>query len=158
MRRLGIATIGMLAIALSVSACAKNTGSTSTSTTTATQSSPSSMSGSMKKTAGTANGAQVFTSNCASCHQAQGQGVAGSFPPLAKNPVVTGDATKVIHIVKYGLNGKISVKGQSFNGMMPAWKGTLSDGDIASVITYIRSSWGNSASAVTTAAVTAVKK
>lgn len=63
----------------------------------------------------------------------------------------------MIGILKNGLNGAITVKGQAWNGNMPAWKGTLSDKQIADVITYIRSSWGNKASAVTPAQVTAAK-
>jgi mono/diheme cytochrome c family protein len=107
--------------------------------------------------ASAAAGAKVYTTNCSSCHQANGKGQPGVFPPLAGNPVVTGDASKVIHIVKNGLSGKISVNGTTYNGQMPAWKSTLSDADIASVITYIRSSWGNKAGAVTAAQVTAAK-
>ncbi len=80
------------------------------------------------------------------------------FPPLAGNNVVTGPADKVIHIVKYGLSGKITAHGATYNGQMPAWKGTLSDADVAHVITYIRSSWGNSASGVTASQVTATKQ
>ena len=57
------------------------------------------------------NGAKVFASNCASCHGAQGQGLPGTFPPLANNPVVTGDPNKVIGIVLNGLHGSISVNG-----------------------------------------------
>jgi ubiquinol-cytochrome c reductase cytochrome b subunit len=94
-------------------------------------------------------GASVFSQNCSSCHGAQGQGVPGSFPPLAGNPVVTGDPSKVIGIVLGGLHGSISVNGQAYNGQMPPWKGTLTNKQIADVITFIRSSWGNSASAVT---------
>ena len=108
--------------------------------------------------AASSDGAKVYQTNCSSCHQANGQGVPGTFPPLAGNPVVTGDAAKVIHIVKFGLTGKVDVKGTSYNGMMPAWGQQLSNGDIASVITYIRSSWGNSAGPVTESAVAAVAK
>lgn len=79
------------------------------------------------------------------------------FPPLAGNAVVTGPADKVISIVKNGLSGKISVNGQTYNGQMPAWKGTLSDSDIAAVVTYVRTAWGNKGSAVTAAQVTAAK-
>ncbi|MGA8532845.1 MAG: cytochrome b N-terminal domain-containing protein [Candidatus Tumulicola sp.] len=108
--------------------------------------------------AGSANGAKVFQTNCSSCHGATGQGQPGAFPPLANNPVVTGDPNKVIGIVLGGLHGSISVAGQSYNGQMPAWKGTLSNGDIADVITYIRGSLGsNKASAVTQAQVSAYK-
>jgi mono/diheme cytochrome c family protein len=107
--------------------------------------------------ASAAAGQKVFTTNCSSCHQANGKGQPGVFPPLAGNAVVTGPADKVIHIVKNGLSGKISVNGTTYNGQMPAWKGTLSDSDIASVVTYIRSAWGNKASAVTASQVTSTK-
>jgi mono/diheme cytochrome c family protein len=64
----------------------------------------------------------------------------------------------VIHAVKYGLNGKIHVGTSDYNGMMPAWGQQLSNADIAAVITYVRSSWGNTAGAVTEAQVAAVKQ
>ncbi len=105
-----------------------------------------------------ANGAKVFSTNCSSCHGATGQGLPGAFPPLANNPTVTGDPNKVIGIVLHGLKGTISINGQTYNGQMPAWKGTLSNSDIADVITYIRGSLGNNhASAVTTARVAGYK-
>ena len=110
--------------------------------------------------AGGANaaGAKVYASNCSSCHGAQGQGTPGAFPPLANNPVVTGDANKVIGIVLGGLHGAIVVGGQSYNGMMPSWKGSLSSKDVADVISYIRGSLGsNHASAVTQAQVAGYK-
>ncbi|MBV8689521.1 MAG: cytochrome b N-terminal domain-containing protein [Candidatus Eremiobacteraeota bacterium] len=107
---------------------------------------------------GAGAGQKVFTANCTSCHGAAGAGVPGAFPPLAGNPVVTGDKTKVIQIVSNGLHGQISVKGSTYNGQMPAWKGNLSNSDIANVITYIRSAWGNKASAVTTADVSKIAK
>lgn len=97
---------------------------------------------------GGAPGAQVYAANCASCHQANGQGAAGAFPPLAGSNVVNGDASRVIHIVKYGLTGRIVIGGTTYDGQMPAWSGKISDPEIASVITYVRSSWGNKASAV----------
>lgn len=103
------------------------------------------------------NGGSVFSKNCAVCHQANGQGVPGSFPPLAGNSYVTGDPNKVIHTVLAGMTGKVMVNGKSYNGQMPAWKGKLSNADIAAVITYIRSSWGNKASGVTEAQVAKAK-
>jgi ubiquinol-cytochrome c reductase cytochrome b subunit len=103
-------------------------------------------------------GAPVFSQNCSSCHGAQGTGVPGTFPPLANNPVVTGDPKKVIGIVLNGLHGSISVAGSTYNGMMPSWKGTLTNKQIADVITYIRGSLGNNkASAVTEAQVAGYK-
>jgi len=165
--------IGILSLAalVALGACSKGSQSSSTTTTTTEQSAsaaPSENAMSNAASPGAAapaangaaasDGAKVYQTNCSSCHQATGQGVAGTFPPLAGNPAVTGDATKVIHIVKYGLNGKIDVKGTSYNGMMPAWGQQLSNGDVAAVVTYIRSSWGNSASAVSESQVAGVSK
>jgi mono/diheme cytochrome c family protein len=106
---------------------------------------------------GSAAGASVYTANCAGCHGAAGAGTPGAFPPLANNPVVNGPAAKVITIVNNGLNGPVTVGGATYNGVMPPWKGNLTPAQIADVITYIRSSWGNTGSAVTTADVTAAK-
>jgi mono/diheme cytochrome c family protein len=103
------------------------------------------------------DGAKVFDTNCSSCHGSNGAGSPGAFPPLAGNPVVVGDPLHVIHIVKDGLLGKIVISGQTYNGEMPKWGSLLSAGDIASAITYIRSAWGNKASPVTVAQVTAQK-
>jgi ubiquinol-cytochrome c reductase cytochrome b subunit len=102
-------------------------------------------------------GATVFTANCSGCHGAAGAGQPGVFPPLAGNAVVVGDAGKVIHILNNGLAGAIQVNGATYNGQMPAWKGNLTPQQIADVITYIRNSWGNKASAVTAAEVAAAK-
>ncbi len=107
---------------------------------------------------GTASkGGQIFAQNCASCHQANGQGQAGVFPPLAGNADVTGKPTPIIHTLLYGLQGK-AIGGKSYAAQMPAWKGNLTNADIAAVITYIRSSWGNKGSAVTEADVAKVPK
>jgi mono/diheme cytochrome c family protein len=158
--------IGILSLAalVALAACSKGSQSTSSTSTTTDQGASAAPAQSASAGAMAANGAaasdgaKVYQTNCSSCHQANGQGVPGTFPPLAANPAVAGDATKVIHIVKYGLNGKVEVNGTSYNGMMPAWGQQLSNGDIAAVITYIRSSWGNSASAVTESQVAAVSK
>jgi ubiquinol-cytochrome c reductase cytochrome b subunit len=94
------------------------------------------------------NGASVYKTNCASCHGAAGQGQPGAIPQLAGNSFVTGDSKKVVSVLLNGLHGEIVVGGQKYNGQMPAWKATLSKKDIADVATFIRSSWGNSGSAV----------
>ncbi|HEY4440221.1 MAG TPA: c-type cytochrome, partial [Candidatus Elarobacter sp.] len=98
-------------------------------------------------------GATVYSQSCAGCHGATGQGVPNTFPPLAGNPVVTGDKKKVIGIVLNGLTTPIEVKGTKYQGQMPAWKGNLSNKQIADVITYIRNAWGNKADPVTEADV-----
>ena len=119
---------------------------------------PASGGGAAASSAASGAGAKVFSTNCSSCHGAAGQGSPGAFPPLANNPVVTGDPNKVVGIVLGGLKGSITIAGQTYNGMMPAWKGTLSNKDIADVVTYIRSALGsNHASAVTEAQVAGYK-
>ena len=105
-----------------------------------------------------AAGAKIFAGNCTGCHGANGVGQPGIFPSLVANPYVSGDAKRVIHTVKFGLTGKIVAKGVKYDGMMPAWSGTLTDPQIADVISYIRTTWGNKGSLVTAAQVRAVTK
>ena len=107
---------------------------------------------------GMKNGATIYTANCSGCHGAVGAGLAGQFPPLAKNDYVTGDTKALIHTLNYGLVGAIKVNGGDYNGQMPAWKGQLKDSEIADVLTYIRNSWGNKGSAITAKEVAAVAK
>jgi ubiquinol-cytochrome c reductase cytochrome b subunit len=102
-------------------------------------------------------GASVYSANCAGCHQPTGTGLAGQFPPLAGSEWVTGDKKKLIGVILNGLNGKVTVKGQSYNNVMPPWKGTLTNKQIADVATYIRNAWGNKADTVTEAEVTGYK-
>jgi mono/diheme cytochrome c family protein len=104
-------------------------------------------------------GQSVYQTNCSSCHGASGGGTPGAFPPLAGNPFVTGNAPDVIKVVLNGLHGSISVNGQTYNGQMPPWKATLSNKDVADVVTYIRTTLGtNHASPVTEADVAKLKK
>jgi cbb3-type cytochrome c oxidase subunit III len=95
------------------------------------------------------SGAALFAAKCSVCHQPLGQGTA-DFPPLAGNPVVTAaDPSAMIAVIVNGRNGPLNVNGRTFNGRMPTWKGQLTNSDIASVASYVRSSWGNNASPVT---------
>jgi mono/diheme cytochrome c family protein len=96
-----------------------------------------------------ADGAAVYASNCSACHGAKGQGTAGTVPPLAKNAYVNGDPKKVIHTLLSGMSGAIKVNGTTYDGGMPPWKGVLTNAQISAVLTYVRSSWGNKAPAVT---------
>jgi cbb3-type cytochrome c oxidase subunit III len=95
------------------------------------------------------SGAGLFLAKCAGCHQPNGQGSA-AYPPLAGNPdVIAGDPKGIVATVVNGRSGPLAVGGKAYDGKMPAWKGALSDADIAAVVTYVRSAWGNAASAVT---------
>jgi mono/diheme cytochrome c family protein len=96
-----------------------------------------------------ADGAQIFASRCASCHQATGAGLPGVFPPLAGSEWVNAEPKTIARILLLGVNGKITVAGNTFNGSMPAFGTTLSDAEIAAVASHVRSSFGNKSSALT---------
>ena len=95
------------------------------------------------------DGAQIFASRCASCHQASGAGLPGVFPPLAGSAWVNGDPKVVARILLLGVTGKITVAGATFNGSMPSFGTTLDDAQIAAVASHIRSSFGNQSPALT---------
>jgi mono/diheme cytochrome c family protein len=103
------------------------------------------------------DGKQLFGAKCAACHQASGLGVTGVFPPLAGAEWVVGGEKVLISILLHGLQGELEVKGNKYNGAMPAF-GTLADAEIAAVLTYIRSEWGNQALPITAAAVAAQRE
>ncbi len=94
---------------------------------------------------------KIVFNNCAACHQADGMGLKGAFPPLAKSDFLMADKKRAINTVLNGLQGKVVVNGTEYNGVMPALG--LDDEDIANVVTFIRNSWGNKSDEVTTAEV-----
>jgi len=94
-------------------------------------------------------GAKVYRNQCAQCHQADGNGLAGVYPPLVGSDWVTGHPEVMARILINGLNGPIEVKGNTYNGNMPAFGPgglNLKPREIAGVITYVRQEWGNEAS------------
>jgi mono/diheme cytochrome c family protein len=101
-------------------------------------------------------GKRVYN-NCVQCHQADAQGLAGVYPPLAGSEFVNGDAQLLARIVLGGLTGELVVRGQKYNGSMPSWS-NLRDEQIAGVLTYVRSSFGNSAPPVDAATIAAVRQ
>jgi mono/diheme cytochrome c family protein len=105
-----------------------------------------------------AAGKQTFTSNCVACHQSTGLGVAGAFPPIVGSEWVTGDERVLSRILLHGLSGPVKVKGAAYNGAMPAWKESMSDADIANVLTYIRQWAPNAAPAITPETVAGIRK
>lgn len=107
-----------------------------------------SASGSAPASAKQVDGKQIYAGNCAACHQATGLGLAGVFPPLADSEWVLESPVTLTHILLHGIQGKITVKGVSYQGVMPAWN-HLSDAEIAAVMSYIRSDWGNKATPIT---------
>jgi cytochrome c oxidase cbb3-type subunit 2 len=90
-----------------------------------------------------AKGASLYTANCSACHQANGEGLPGAFPPLKGNDAVNDDdATTHIHVVLHGLQAT-QVGGVVYGGVMPPFAATLNDAEVADIIDYERSSWGN---------------
>lgn len=98
-------------------------------------------------------GERAYQQRCASCHLLNGQGTPGVFPPLDGSEYVTGNMAAPIRILLHGIQGPITVKGAEYNSMMPAYgiSIAMSDEEAAAVLTYIRTSWGNTASVVTAA-------
>src|SRR6184192_2591633 len=104
-------------------------------------------------------GKKVFTSNCQTCHQANGLGVPGQYPPLAGSEFTTGGSRRMAMIVLKGLQGPVEVKGQQYGtAVMQPWDKTLTDKQIGDVMTYERSEWGNNASPVTPEQIAAMRK
>jgi mono/diheme cytochrome c family protein len=91
-----------------------------------------------------ADGAAVYQ-RCFACHQSNGGGVAGVFPPLAGHAgkLVAAGRSFPIKVVLFGLKGEIEVEGKKYNGVMPPLGDQLKDEEIAAVLNYVLSSWGN---------------
>jgi mono/diheme cytochrome c family protein len=87
------------------------------------------------------DGKALFLKNCAACHQASGKGIPGAFPALAGSKFVTGDHAEVAGVLLKGRGG------------MPDFSANISDRDMAAILTYVRSDWGNQADALTEAEI-----
>lgn len=92
-------------------------------------------------------GEGVFAASCAGCHQASGQGLAGTFPPLAANPNLA-DVSRVVTTIIKGRTEGVEVKGVKYTQPMPGFA-QLSDEEVAAVATYVRNAWGNAYGGVT---------
>ncbi len=101
-------------------------------------------------------GKRVYLQNCSMCHQPEGQGLPGVFPPLAKSDFLVADRSRAIRVALKGLSGPIVVNGQKYDGAMPAL--SLSDEQIANVTTFILNSWGNTGKQVTPDEVKVVRE
>jgi mono/diheme cytochrome c family protein len=100
-------------------------------------------------------GAVLYLTNCSACHQPDGHGIASMYPPLAATPVTLGDPATLLAWVLFGERPPELPKG-AYAGLMPQF-GYLSDADAALILTHVRSSFGNHASAVTPAMVAAAR-
>ncbi len=113
--------------------------------------------GKLSKEAQINAGKNLFGGTCSTCHQANGEGLPGVFPPLAKSDFMMADKNRAIEIVLNGKSGPVTVNGKEFNSVMPPMS-QLNNDEIANILTYVRNSWGNSGDAVTAEEVAKVKE
>ena len=87
-------------------------------------------------------GQALFAGTCSVCHQGNGAGLPGVFPPLAKSDYLTADPKRAISVLLHGLTGKVMVNGKEYNSVMPPMN-QLNDDEIANILTYVLNSWDN---------------
>ena len=103
-------------------------------------------------------GKKLYNGNCANCHQSSGAGAPGSYPPLVNSEYVLGSKDRLAAIMLSGLSGSVTVCGGSYGSqVMPGWNSNFTDEKLAAIMTYIRSSWGNTANEVKPDEVTAAR-
>ncbi|MES2474290.1 MAG: c-type cytochrome [Verrucomicrobiota bacterium] len=104
------------------------------------------------------DGQQLYTLYCSACHGLDGKGATGgTFPPLADSPWLAGDADRAVKITLKGLTGPVDVLGKTYNLEMPPQGAVLPDDQIAAILTYARSAWGNQAGPVSGDFVKAIR-
>lgn len=101
-------------------------------------------------------GKKVYEKTCQACHQADGKGVEGAFPPLAGSDFFASDKMKLVSNVVNGIEGEITVNGKKYNTAMP--KQVVTDEEAANVATYVLNSFGNSGGEVSAEEVKSIKK
>ena len=94
------------------------------------------------------SGKAIYDTYCLACHQANGAGVPRLNPPLAKTDWVLGDKTRLIGVLLNGLDEEVEINGETYANAMPAHN-FLTDKQIAEVLTFVRTNFGNQASAIT---------
>ena len=114
------------------------------------QNSPSELLKSIEK------GKELYSINCQSCHMEQGEGLEGVFPPLAKSDYLMADKKRAVRQIINGISGTIKVNGVDYSGEMQGYP--LSDEEVASLMNYIRNSFGNQGGLTTAAEVAAARK
>ena len=94
-------------------------------------------------------GRELFAGTCSVCHQANGAGLPGVFPPLAKSDYLAADVKRSVGVLLHGLSGKIKVNGRDYDSVMPPMN-QLNDDEVANILTYVLNSFGNSGGRVLT--------
>ncbi|MDI9240343.1 copper-containing nitrite reductase [Lysobacter sp. LF1] len=104
-----------------------------------------------------AAGKELFAGTCSTCHQPEGQGLEGVFPPLAKSDFIAANPKRVPEIILHGLVGAVKVNGKDYNSNMPPMS-QLTDDEVANIATFVLNSWGNPGGHVTSADAAAIRK
>ncbi len=102
------------------------------------------LSGPVAAAGGAVDGKALYAAQCAACHQATGAGLPGVFPPLDGSEWVQGEPRVLANILLHGITGEITVKGNKYQGAMPAFA-QLSDAELAGIASFIRGNWSNKA-------------
>ena len=102
------------------------------------------LSGAVAAAGGAVDGKALYAAQCAACHQATGAGLPGVFPPLDGSEWVQGEPRVLANILLHGITGEITVKGNKYQGAMPAFP-QLSDAELAGIASFIRGNWSNKA-------------
>ncbi len=105
-----------------------------------------------------AEGKKNYMMICVACHQPTGMGLPAVFPPLTKSPYVNGSAERFAAIILKGNAGPFTIDGKPFNQIMPGQEAMLTDEKIASIMTFVRASFGNTAGPVTPDVVAGARK
>jgi mono/diheme cytochrome c family protein len=101
-------------------------------------------------------GREVYMKHCLACHQTNGSGVPGMFPPLLSTDWIKGDSERLIGLLLFGQEGEITVNGKLYKGVMPP-HAFLTDVEIADVLTFIRANFGNESGSVTPEEVSRIR-
>lgn len=103
-------------------------------------------------------GEKLYRANCVSCHQASGKGVSGQYPPLDGSEWVLEAPWRLKRILLHGLEGPVTVMGNTYDGSMPAFGNRFDDEQMAAILSYIRQAWGNQAPAISAESVAATRE
>src|SRR3546814_1226091 len=93
-------------------------------------------------------GEALFAGTCSTCHQANGQGLEGVFPPLANSDWIAADPKRLPAVILHGLSGHVQVNGVDYNSVMPPMS-QLTDDEVANISTYVLNSWGHPGGTIT---------
>jgi nitrite reductase (NO-forming) len=102
-------------------------------------------------------GKDLFAGTCSTCHQPDGAGLQGVFPPLARSDYLARDPRRLPSVILHGLTGKVTVNGSEYNSVMPPMT-QLTDDEVANISTYVLNSWGNPGGRVTKSEAAAIRK